>query len=248
VDIIFVRHGQSESNRDYIIEGSGNSPLTDAGIRQAVCVAERLRSENIAAVYSSHLLRAADTAGKIAEEKNLTVRIWRDLAEQHIGEAEGMGVRELIVQYPRMIMKMALGSGGPPFPSAEPTALFFDRIRRAIDDLVSFHARDTIVVVAHGGVISAAWSYLLEGECNLNWAFAIDNASVSRIRIENGMAQPLLFNAIDHLPRESLGKRVGHRIAQYILSSPRILVPVLWCSAKLLPAADWGRKRILADR
>ena len=67
VNVYFIRHGQSTSNRDGILAGGADYPLTSLGIVQTSMAAEKLASlgVNTRAIYSSPLSRSLDTA-KIA--------------------------------------------------------------------------------------------------------------------------------------------------------------------------------------
>ena len=64
--LIFVRHGEP----DY-----ANDCLTANGVEQAKCTAERLRGENIKAIYSSPMGRAVETASFTADMYGLDVKI-----------------------------------------------------------------------------------------------------------------------------------------------------------------------------
>ncbi len=72
--VILVRHGQTSWNQSRRIQGGNNDTvLDDEGERQCRCLAERLKKENIKAVYSSPLSRAMGTAQWIADGHNLDV-------------------------------------------------------------------------------------------------------------------------------------------------------------------------------
>ena len=62
--ILLLRHGQSEANKEHIIQGHMDSPLSDLGRDQAKNVGKKLLDSEITfdAVYSSDLIRAKETA------------------------------------------------------------------------------------------------------------------------------------------------------------------------------------------
>ena len=66
MELFVVRHGQTKANETNTIQGQGNTPLSPLGIQQAERAAARLRGVTFAAVYSSDLGRAMDTALRIA--------------------------------------------------------------------------------------------------------------------------------------------------------------------------------------
>ncbi|MBI1990912.1 MAG: histidine phosphatase family protein [Betaproteobacteria bacterium] len=72
--VILVRHGQTSWNQSRRMQGGNNDTVLDEeGERQCRCLAERLKKENIKAVYSSPLSQAMGTAQWIADGHNLDV-------------------------------------------------------------------------------------------------------------------------------------------------------------------------------
>ena len=99
--LLLVRHGQCESNLGNRFQGQVDSPLTELGRRQARAAAERLKREPIAALYSSDLSRARDTAAPIAEALGrLPVHPTPLLRECHIGNVQGWTRDEFRERYP----------------------------------------------------------------------------------------------------------------------------------------------------
>ena len=60
--IYFLRHGQTDNNREGRMQGRVDIPLNETGRAQARCAARRLKSISFDAVYSSPLGRAVETA------------------------------------------------------------------------------------------------------------------------------------------------------------------------------------------
>lgn len=58
--VYLVRHGETDANRDGIIQGQLNTPLNDLGRKQASLVGEGLRSIPFDIAYSSDLDRATN--------------------------------------------------------------------------------------------------------------------------------------------------------------------------------------------
>ena len=71
--ILAIRHGETAWNVDTRIQGQLDIPLNDTGRWQAGRVAEALAGEDIAAIYASDLVRAADTAAAISLRTGLPV-------------------------------------------------------------------------------------------------------------------------------------------------------------------------------
>ena len=88
--IYFIRHGQTELNKQKVLQGRSDCPLNEIGIAQAREAAERLRGIRFDAVYSSPLQRAIQTAKIIAPDAE---PILDDrLIEMDYGPYEGMGL------------------------------------------------------------------------------------------------------------------------------------------------------------
>ncbi|MEO5338731.1 MAG: histidine phosphatase family protein [Magnetospirillum sp. WYHS-4] len=136
----FLRHGESTANRDNVIAGRMDSPLTDLGRRQAVEAADRLEGVALGAVYASTLDRALQTARPFAERRGLTVRTLAGLGERGWGRLEGRPLGERV--------------GGPRAepPGAEPWNIFVARTWRA---LAQIDGSAPVVVVAHSGTLRA---------------------------------------------------------------------------------------------
>ncbi len=72
--LILIRHGQTQSNLDHLLDtGHPGAPLTDEGLQQAATLVERLAAEPIEVIYSSDLTRARQTAEPLASAKGLRV-------------------------------------------------------------------------------------------------------------------------------------------------------------------------------
>jgi len=139
-------------------------PLSEEGLAQAQEVAERLKSVNISAIYSSPLIRAKQTAEAIAHFHQLPVYIEPDLREIDYGNWEGMKVDDVMKQFPKLEqlrreepMKFAA-------PKGEPMAVFIERVVSAIQKIASNHAGETLCVVAHQTVnrIVICWSLKMD--------------------------------------------------------------------------------------
>jgi probable phosphoglycerate mutase len=93
--VLLVRHGLTPTTG---IKLPGQAPglhLTEEGRRQAEAAAARIKAlPRVAAVYSSHLERARETAAPIARLRGLALRIDRDLADLDIGAWTGLSLKQ----------------------------------------------------------------------------------------------------------------------------------------------------------
>ena len=96
--IYLVRHGQNEDNKNGILNGHRDLPLTDLGYEQALNLAKHLKSENqkFDLVLSSPLMRAYDTAVKITNELNLADPVKENLLiERNFGVMSGEKIEDI---------------------------------------------------------------------------------------------------------------------------------------------------------
>src|SRR5881227_399124 len=80
--ILLVRHGQSQGNAERRFGGHSPTPLSELGFRQAEAAARALAVENVNAIYSSDLLRAAQTAEATARATGLEINRTSALRER----------------------------------------------------------------------------------------------------------------------------------------------------------------------
>jgi broad specificity phosphatase PhoE len=94
---IFLRHGETETNRLGLTAGMSDVPLNATGRQQARDAAAALVRRGIEAIYSSPLQRALETARCVSDMLNLPIVIVPHLAERNWGALEGQP-RELRVR------------------------------------------------------------------------------------------------------------------------------------------------------
>jgi probable phosphoglycerate mutase len=91
IRLLLVRHGETEWNRLRRFQGRTDLPLNDRGRDQAMSLALALKEEPIAAIYTSSLLRAVETA-RIIQTYHPAIPLYQDegLMEMDLGDFEGM--------------------------------------------------------------------------------------------------------------------------------------------------------------
>ena len=158
--VVFVRHGQTDWNVERRWQGQENIPLNATGRLQAAAVARRLARWPLAALYSSDLSRAADTAAAIGAQLALPVQfdpVWR---ERHGGIFQGLTVAEREVRFPIEAARFAENLALAP-PDGEGIAPLRMRAVAGLEALLARHGGETVGVVSHGGTIMAIVSHVL---------------------------------------------------------------------------------------
>jgi alpha-ribazole phosphatase/probable phosphoglycerate mutase len=95
LEIVIVRHGQSEGNRDHVFTGHSPSPLTELGRRQAEATAERLATRPVDVIYASDLPRAMQTAEPLVQRTGAPFVTDPAIRERDIGALTGKTFGEI---------------------------------------------------------------------------------------------------------------------------------------------------------
>ncbi len=139
----FIRHGQTEYNRERRLQGSSDIPLNDTGRRQAHEAARMLRGGGWDSIVSSPLSRARETAEIIAVELGLELGPADEgLRERDYGVAEGVVEADAEARWP-----------GKTAPGVESLDSVVARGRAALDRLADAYGDRDVLIVCHGTLI-----------------------------------------------------------------------------------------------
>ena len=145
----FLRHGETDWNREGRTQGQLDARLSALGRRQAAAAAEALRHEPIERIVASPLSRALDTAHTVAETLGLEVSTDPDLMECHLGDHQGEPHGPWLGEFFR-------GSYHP--PNGERFEAFCARVWAAMGRAVA--RGPNTLIVAHGGLWIAAQQFV----------------------------------------------------------------------------------------
>lgn len=209
MQLLLIRHGQSQANIDHIIQDD-HDPLTDLGRQQADSLGRHLAaSREITHLYSSPLARARETAEIIGRHIGLDPVFEPGLAEINAGTAAGMTWDAWTEAYPEIAARLrsAERSLDDRWEGGESGHEFVARVYAAYDHIVGQHlgTDDVVAAVSHGGAL--AWiASRLHGDPEDVWPYeraVFGNASVSEILIdEDGSHTIGAWNQTDHLTVE----------------------------------------------
>ena len=176
--LILVRHGQSEANANGIVQGRLDYGLSGLGVVQAKRTAERLRHEQVDRVLTSPLRRASDTAAVIAAARGIVIEPEPALMEYDVGEVSGLTGAQVRERYPNVLNAFAFGQRLV-FPGEEGRDVFAARLAGVLKALES--SAETVVAVAHGGVVSALCHMVVGLDLNRPGIFNVGNCSITEI-------------------------------------------------------------------
>lgn len=201
--VILVRHAESTWNAESRWQGQADPPLSEIGREQARRVAERLRGETIAVLYTSDLVRAVETAQAIGRALGLVPRLEPRLREIDLGCWTGLTRVEIAERYPEEFRawqehKPLRAGGGETFLEMQA------RVVHVLEEIVAAHHGETIAVVTHGGVITALRGHIqgipMSAEL-FEGAPPNRNTAVSTVRYRDGRAEITLLMDAGHLPQ-----------------------------------------------
>jgi probable phosphoglycerate mutase len=200
-EILLVRHGESapviEGVPVALADGHGDPPLDPVGEAQALKVADRLRAEDLAAVYVSSLQRTVQTAAPLLAAREITPIVEPDLREVFLGEWEGELFRIRAAEGDPLVMQSYVEERWDVIPGAEPAADFAARVRGAITRIAQRHRDACVAAFTHGGVIAQA---LAHATGSRPFAFlGADNASISHLVVDGDRWRLRRYNDTSHL-------------------------------------------------
>ncbi len=198
--LLLLRHGQTPLSVERRYSGRGNPQLTEVGLAQAAAAAARLGARGgVAAVVSSPLGRARQTAQAAADALGLPLTVHEGLTETDFGAWEGLTFREATERDPDL-HRAWLGDTSIRPPGGES----FDEVRVRIEevraDLIREYPGRNVLVVSHVTPIKTLLQLALDSGPSLLYRLHLDLASLSIAEFyPDGGASVRLVNDTSHL-------------------------------------------------
>ena len=175
----FIRHGQTNWNRDLLFQGSSDIPLNDLGRQQAAEAATILAGGDWTAIVSSGLQRARETARIIAAELGIELGpAYPELAERDYRSLEGTSTEEALQRWPDR-----------QYPDAESVVSVVERGRAGLARIAADYPGENVVIVCHGTIIRYTLAALAGRPLD-----AIHNGSISTFRLDGDEWDVLTVN------------------------------------------------------
>lgn len=151
MDLIIVRHGETEWNVMKKVQGQVDIPLNCKGIEQARNLKNDIKNFEPDVIISSPLLRARQTAEILCKDK--TIFYDYRIIERNFGEFEGLTIEEFNADdfwsYEKNLK----------YKKAENIQDFFERVYEFLKEIEIKYKEKKILLIAHTGVIIAVESY-----------------------------------------------------------------------------------------
>lgn len=171
-----ARHGETDDNARRVVQGWLDTPLNDRGREQARELAERVKSLGIAAIWTSQLARAAETARIVGEALGIEPRVDDRFAESRRGEWEGRALADIEAADPDRWAEWMRGGAGFRFPGGESLLEHQERVLAGIEAVRA--DSQPALVVAHGGTIRCAICANHPNGLDVFWSIAVPNAEL----------------------------------------------------------------------
>jgi probable phosphoglycerate mutase len=154
--ILLARHGETDWNRENRFQGHADPPLNETGRAQAAQLAAVLAAEPLAAVYSSPLRRAFETAQILAAPHGLEPVPVDALREVDVGSWEGLTRAEIEERFPEQFARWRGYEAG--WEDGESYEEMSRRVIAGLLELATAHEGERILAVSHGGPVRAAYA------------------------------------------------------------------------------------------
>ncbi len=197
--LLLVRHGNTKGNSAERFWGQTDVELSEAGIRQVEGLRDRLVNERIDVIYTSRLRRAALTAQIIDSTHQLDVITCPELLEINFGKAEGLTFQEIGQRYPELVKAWPNRDLTFRYPGGESLADVNNRVIEFLVLLEKHAPEETILVVAHSGILRPLICHLLRIEPLHAKKIRTDLASLSIVETYPQTAILTLLNDVSHL-------------------------------------------------
>ena len=198
--IYLIRHGESQGNKEGRFRGRTDFPLTENGMRQARELCGELKEIELAAVYSSPLRRALDTAKVVAEPHGLEPVVEEGFNNISLGEWEGKPKDEIREKYPDLWRLWITTPEKLEIPGGESLRKVMERSVKALERIVERHSGQTVAIVTHRAVLKPLLAGILGIAEPYFWKLHMDTASYSILEHREGRGYTLsLLNQTRHL-------------------------------------------------
>jgi len=200
--LYLLRHGATEANlaKPAILQGRRlDPPLAKLGVRQAEATRDFLAIRPIDHCYSSPMRRAMQTAAIVAAPHALAPEPVDALAECDVGRWEGLDWQTIRQNDRDAYERYMIDPGRFGYPGGESFADVYERAARAMEEVLTTHAGQSILVVAHHVVNRTYLAGLLGLAMDQARHVTLDNCGISVVVCEGEDTLVGTLNAAFHL-------------------------------------------------
>ena len=201
MELILIRHGETDANREGRLKNSGDfSPtLNSTGRAQAVALACALETDLPFDLYTSPIRRARETAQIISGTLGVPFSVVEGLAEIDVGALEGLAPREIRREYPTYIRDKERNVATARCPGGETIQELQNRAWDTVQCLADSLKCETVVAVSHHYTILTIVAKLLHIPLQEFRRIRLDVGALVRLKLGPNEARLLSSNETWHL-------------------------------------------------
>ena len=199
--LLLIRHAESEGNKQHIVQGWLDLPLSERGHEQAELLGRWLAAHfEIAKIFTSPLCRATETANYLSKALNKPLIYHETLKERNLGALAGLNREQIKTQFPNVDMAWLNNLPRPHIEGAENNAEFATRAEQALTNILNeTESETTVAVFTHGGLLNRLLQNFLTPANGKHISFVFNNASLSIVDVYSESIKLVLLNSTTHL-------------------------------------------------
>jgi len=200
MDVFFIRHGETDFNKNQLIQGRGiDMPLNQKGRQQAKAVARLLKPYRIDKIIGSSLIRSQETA-KLIRNGKTTFEFYKEIDEMDFGEIEGLPFHQIKEKISTIHSKWTEGYVEFKCPGGgESPREVFERANKKILEILTKSSEESIAFVIHGRLIRILLSeWLGHGLANMH-TIQHSNGGVNHLSWDGQKFKAVSLNQVAHL-------------------------------------------------
>ncbi|OHX11258.1 histidine phosphatase family protein [Chromobacterium sphagni] len=183
-----VRHGETDWNREYRLQGHTDIPLNDTGLEQAAQLAQAFwpGRHRFDALYVSDLTRTRQTAAPLANKLQLSPHYTPQLRERHMGALQGLTYAEAAERIPDIYQRQQARDPDYDLAGGESLNRFSRRILDGFASIAAMHPGQSVLAVTHGGVLDILYRAATAKPLRDKRDFPIPNAALNWLDYRDG--------------------------------------------------------------
>ncbi len=174
-----IRHGETDWNAEKRVQGQIDIGLNAVGEAQARALADALAEHAFAAVYSSDLARAWDTACIAVQTRKIAVSPAPTIRERHFGVLQGLTAAEAGMVNPAAYRLHRERNPDFDYETGESLNRFADRVLTGLAAMAQRHAGESVLAFTHGGVLDVVYRAATGRAIDAPRDFTLGNAALN---------------------------------------------------------------------
>ena len=204
MNLVLVRHGETDWNKLGRFQGQGDISLNSLGMAQAKETARAVASYKHTAVYSSPLRRTMQVAEEISRMGGMRVVGVAGFQELDLGDLDGVSGEEMRSGWPEVLTAWHEDPAGVSMPNGESLGELQERAWNALVELENAHPQEeALIIVSHNFAIRALVCKVLGMPLTNFHRMSLSLSSISVVESDQQEHKLTCFNSTSHLSPEN---------------------------------------------